>query len=68
MDIDESINVLDEPLEPCSDKPLTGFFRDGKCNTSDQDVGSHTVCVRLTAEWMKADPSRLQLYAAPSAP
>lgn len=42
------LNVLGGPLLPCSDRPLTGFFRDGCCNTSDEDVGSHTVCVVLT--------------------
>jgi uncharacterized protein (DUF2237 family) len=51
--MDESLNVFDEPLEPCSDEPLTGFFRDGCCNTSDQDVGSHTVCVRVTTEFLE---------------
>ena len=51
--MDESLNVFDEALESCSDRPLTGFFRDGCCNTSDQDVGSHTVCVRLTAEFLE---------------
>jgi uncharacterized protein (DUF2237 family) len=46
-------NVLSGPLGTCSDKPLTGFFRDGCCNTSDDDVGSHTVCVVLTAEFLE---------------
>ncbi len=50
--MDESLNVFGEPLEPCSNNPLTGFFRDGCCNTSDQDAGSHTVCVELTAEFL----------------
>ncbi len=36
----------------CSDEPLTGFFRDGCCNTSDEDLGSHTVCVVLTMEFL----------------
>ncbi|MGD8808503.1 MAG: DUF2237 domain-containing protein [Gammaproteobacteria bacterium] len=51
--MDESRNVYGEPLEPCSEDPLTGFFRDGCCNTSDQDTGSHTVCVRLTQEFLE---------------
>ena len=50
--MDESINVYDEPLSPCSEDPVTGFFRDGCCNTDDQDVGSHTVCVQLTTEFL----------------
>lgn len=52
IEMDESLNVYGEPLEECCNNPLTGFFRDGCCNTSDQDVGSHTVCVSLTAEFL----------------
>ncbi len=51
--MDESLNVFDEPLEPCGTDPLTGFFRDGCCNTSDDDAGSHTVCVKLTREFLE---------------
>lgn len=47
-----SINVLGDPLEPCSQEPLTGFFRDGHCNTCAEDQGSHTVCAVLTAEFL----------------
>jgi len=46
------LNVLGGPLLPCSERPLTGFFRDGCCNTSEEDFGSHTVCVVLTAEFL----------------
>lgn len=49
----ESINVLGETLDVCSEAPMTGFFRDGCCNTNDQDVGSHTVCVELTDEFLE---------------
>lgn len=52
-DIDDALNVFDEPLEICSESPLTGFFRDGCCNTSDDDVGSHTVCVQVTTEFLE---------------
>jgi uncharacterized protein len=45
-------NVLGGALETCSINPMTGFFRDGCCNTSPQDVGSHTVCVVMTAEFL----------------
>jgi uncharacterized protein len=38
-----SINVLGTPLKPCSHKPLTGWYRDGKCNTDERDRGLHTV-------------------------
>ncbi len=51
--MDESLNVFDEPLEPCGTDPLTGFFRDSCCNTSDDDAGSHTVCVKLTREFLE---------------
>ena len=44
-----SINVLGGVLMPCSTEPLTGFFRDGCCNTGPEDRGLHTVCVVLTA-------------------
>ncbi|PCJ16382.1 MAG: hypothetical protein COB04_10990 [Gammaproteobacteria bacterium] len=53
MNVDESINVFGESLEPCSEDPLTGFFRDGCCNTNDQDVGSHTVCIEVTQEFLE---------------
>jgi len=56
MDItesDESVNVFGTPLQTCSDNPLTGFFRDGCCNTSDLDLGSHTVCTEVTAEFLE---------------
>jgi uncharacterized protein (DUF2237 family) len=52
MKQDTSLNVLGEALAPCSSQPLTGFFRDGCCNTSEEDRGSHTVCVELTAEFL----------------
>ena len=45
-------NVLGEPLEACSIKPLTGFYRDGCCNTGGEDVGSHTVCAVMTADFL----------------
>lgn len=46
------VNVLGGTLESCSISPMTGFFRDGCCNTSPQDIGSHTVCVVMTAEFL----------------
>ena len=51
--MDKSINVYDEPLDVCNDNPVSGFFRDGCCNTSDEDFGSHTVCVQLTEEFLE---------------
>ncbi len=51
-------NVLGTPLETCSTKPMTGFFRNGCCDTSPQDFGSHTVCVVATAEFLEFSKSR----------
>jgi len=46
-------NVLGEKLEPCSADPLTGWLRDGCCNTDDIDHGVHTVCARVTKDFLK---------------
>jgi len=48
-----SLNVFGEPLQSCSEQPLTGFLRDGCCNTSDNDVGSHTVCIIVSSEFLE---------------
>lgn len=53
IDPNKPLNVLDGPLETCGTEPMTGFFRDGCCNTNEQDVGSHTVCVEMTAEFLE---------------
>jgi uncharacterized protein (DUF2237 family) len=45
-------NVLGDELEPCSADPLTGFFRDGCCNTGPEDRGSHTICAVVTVEFL----------------
>jgi uncharacterized protein len=45
-------NVLGEQLEICSFKPMTGFYRDGCCNTGREDAGSHTVCAIMTVEFL----------------
>mgnify|MGYP006299120031 CR=1 FL=1 len=49
---DEARNVLGEPLEACSVSPMTGFYRDGCCNTGPEDLGVHTVCAAVTAEFL----------------
>ena len=49
---DPAINVLGEALQPCSLTPITGYFRDGSCNTCSDDVGSHTVCAVVTKEFL----------------
>jgi len=48
-----SRNVFGEPLQACSIAPMTGFFRNGCCDTSDQDVGSHTVCAVMTDAFLE---------------
>jgi len=51
-------NVLGEPLEICSFKPMTGFYRDGCCNTGPEDIGSHTVCAVMTADFLEFSKSQ----------
>ena len=50
-------NVLGGKLAACCTSPMTGFFRDGCCNTGPEDVGSHTVCVVMTAEFLEYSKS-----------
>ncbi|MEM6936282.1 MAG: DUF2237 domain-containing protein [Pseudomonadota bacterium] len=58
MEKDDALNVLGEPMSSCSEAPLTGFFRDGYCNTCREDRGSHTVCARVTEEFLSFSKSR----------
>ena len=51
--MDAKLNVLGEVLTSCSENPLTGYFRDGCCNTEPADLGSHTVCVRVSAKFLE---------------
>jgi uncharacterized protein len=46
-------NVLGGELEPCGTDPVTGFYRDGCCNTGPEDLGSHTICSVVTAEFLE---------------
>lgn len=48
----QPLNVLGTPLVPCSYDPLTGYFRDGCCNTNAQDQGSHIVCAKVTQAFL----------------
>ncbi|MEP1962189.1 DUF2237 family protein [Tateyamaria sp.] len=52
MTPEDSVNVLGAPLGLCGVDPVTGFFRDGHCNTCAADQGSHTVCAVVTAEFL----------------
>jgi uncharacterized protein (DUF2237 family) len=47
------LNVLGEPLQECGTDPMTGFYRDGCCHTGPQDLGSHTICAVVTAEFLE---------------
>ena len=46
-------NVFGDELEPCGTEPMTGFFRDGCCSTGPEDLGSHTICAVVTAEFLE---------------
>ena len=50
---DADLNVIGTPLELCGEEPVTGFYRDGNCSTGDQDAGRHTVCTRVTQEFLE---------------
>lgn len=54
----DSVNVLGSRLESCSRSPVTGFYRNGSCDTGPGDIGSHTVCAVLTAEFLAFSRSR----------
>lgn len=58
MQFEESINVLGEALEACGTDPVTGFYRDGCCNTGPDDVGSHTVCAVVTEDFLAFSKAR----------
>ena len=54
----QPLNVLGQPLVPCGLDPLTGFYRDGCCNTGYDDTGIHTVCIRATAKFLAFSKQR----------
>ncbi|MBA1147312.1 DUF2237 domain-containing protein [Ectothiorhodospiraceae bacterium WFHF3C12] len=54
----ETKNVLGGPLQSCSTAPMTGFYRDGCCNTGPEDVGIHTVCAEVTEAFLAFSRSR----------
>jgi len=51
--LEKSVNVLGGELQPCSNDPKTGFYRDGCCNTGPDDHGSHTVCIHASEEFLQ---------------
>ncbi len=56
--MEPSKNVFGEPLETCNEDPMTGFYRDGCCNTGPQDHGLHLVCAVMTDEFLKFSKAR----------
>ena len=56
--MEEQRNVFGEPLQSCSDRPLTGFYRTGCCETGPDDRGLHTVCIQVTAEFLAYSKAR----------
>jgi uncharacterized protein (DUF2237 family) len=53
MQFEPALNVLGQPLVPCSFEPLTGFFRDGCCKTNEDDLGSHLVCAIVSNDFLQ---------------
>ena len=58
MSEEDQLNIFNEPLEACSFDPVTGFFRSGCCETSEQDTGSHSVFSIMTEEFLKFSKSK----------
>ena len=56
--VEPALNVLGEPLAPCGLDPVTGFYRDGCCNTDYEDVGIHVVCAKMTREFLAFSKKR----------
>ena len=56
--VTEATNVLGGKLETCCTSPMTGYYRDGKCNTGGGDFGAHTVCAQLTEEFLQFTKSK----------
>jgi uncharacterized protein (DUF2237 family) len=50
--VEQELNVLGEPIQPCGTDPVTGFYRDGNCNCGSEDVGNHSVCAVVTREFL----------------
>lgn len=51
-------NVFNEPLVPCSFQPLTGYFRDGCCRTTNEDTGTHVICAVMTEDFLRFSASK----------
>ena len=58
MQMDDSVNVFGEKLGICGVDPITGFYRDGACNTCKDDFGSHTVCIETSKDFLDYSKSK----------
>ena len=59
-------NVFEEIIEECCSNPITGFYRDGFCNTDDRDVGIHTVCALMTEDFLNfSKQKKVMIYQLP---
>lgn len=56
--MNQAQNVLGGELEPCSIRPLTGFYRTGCCDTGEDDLGLHVVCAQMTEEFLRFSKSK----------
>lgn len=65
MKIEGANNVLGEPLIECGRDPVTGFYRDGCCNTGPEDLGAHTVCAEVSAEFLRYSATQGNDLATP---
>lgn len=63
----ETKNVLGEPIEICSIDPMTGFYRNGCCETGVQDTGTHVVCAQVTQEFLEFTKSQGNDLSTPRA-
>ena len=57
-EFEKVLNVLGSKLEPCSFDPMTGFFRNGCCETGPEDIGTHVVCAQVTDDFLQFSKSR----------
>jgi uncharacterized protein len=58
FETEPDLNVLGEPLQPCSVDPMTGFYRTGRCSTGPDDIGRHCVCAEMTDDFLAFSKSR----------
>ena len=65
---DRGLNIYNQPLKKCSNNPKTGFYRDGYCNTGPEDHGTHTVCTRVTNDFLKFTKTKGNDLSTPSPP